>query len=324
MKLLIVLPNWIGDAVMATPSIEKLIEHYKPKEITLLGTSLTLALFSRDVRFTRCIVDDSKKSSNRFKGLVQLAQKLGSHDVAVNFRNTLLSQFLLWKTQSKERFGRKTNLLSSLFLNHNININTKQHYVKRYAQLAQKICNDDFKPGELKLFSKTKKHDNPTVAIVPGAAYGSAKRWYPQKYAEVAINLASKFDIILLGGPAEADITQDIVTLLKAKQITNYQDLAGKTSIEELVDIIAGVDLFIGGDSGPMHIAAAMQVPTVAIYGPTNEKESYPWANKQHIVIRKDLECAPCAKRTCPLKHHECMKDLGSDLVLSAVERLIK
>ena len=84
--------------------------------------------------------------------------------------------------------------------------------------------------------------------------------------------------------------------------------MAAKLSVNELISQISNLDLFITGDSGPMHIAAAFQVPTVAIFGPTNDKETSQWMNEKSRVIKKNLECQPCMKRTCPLKHHNCMK----------------
>ena len=110
------------------------------------------------------------------------------------------------------------------------------------------------------------------MGINPGGSYGDAKRWYPKKFADVAIELSSQFDIIILGGPGETDIASDIEKHLIKYGVKNYQNLANKTSIVELINQIENLDLFVTGDSGPMHLAAALQVPTVAIFGPTNDK----------------------------------------------------
>jgi heptosyltransferase-2 len=100
--------------------------------------------------------------------------------------------------------------------------------------------------------------------------------------------------------------------------VTNYQNLAGRTTITELIDRISSLDLFITGDSGPMHVAAAFQVPTVAIFGPTKDKETSQWRNEKSIIVKKNLECQPCMKRICPLKHHNCMKLIKAVDVLNA------
>jgi len=160
------------------------------------------------------------------------------------------------------------------------------------------------------------------LGINPGASYGSAKRWYPEEFAKVAAELSVEYDIIIFGGPNETDIAKDIEKSLIIQGITNYQNLAGSTSIPELINRIAGLDLFITGDSGPMHVAAAFQVPTVSIFGPTKDDETSQWMNDKSIIVKKNLDCQPCMKRTCPLQHHDCMNLIKAVDVLDSVKSL--
>ena len=104
------------------------------------------------------------------------------------------------------------------------------------------------------------------------------------------------------------------------KGISNYRNLTGKTSISELVNYISNLDLFVTGDSGPMHLAASFQVPTVAIFGPTRDSETSQWMNEKSLVVKKNLECQPCMKRVCPLKHHDCMNLIKAVTVLKAIQ----
>jgi len=113
---------------------------------------------------------------------------------------------------------------------------------------------------------------------------------------------------VIFGGPGEVDIALDIEKSLLEKGVKNYKNLAGKTTIPELINHISNLDLFITGDSGPMHVAAAFQVPTVAIFGPTKDDETSQWMNEKSLIVKKSLECQPCMERTCPLQHHNCMK----------------
>ena len=113
-----------------------------------------------------------------------------------------------------------------------------------------------------------------------------------------------------------------IEKLLIKKDVKNYKNLAGKTTIPELINHISNLDLFITGDSGPMHVAAAFQVPTVAIFGPTKDGETSQWMNKKNIIVKKNLDCQPCMKRTCPLGHHDCMNLIKAVDVLGAVNNL--
>ena len=122
----------------------------------------------------------------------------------------------------------------------------------------------------------------PLCGINPGASYGSAKRWYPQEFAKVARELSGEYDVIIFGGPGETDIAGDIEQALIDSGVINYKNLAGDTTITELINKIASLDLFITGDSGPMHVAAAFQVPTVAIFGPTKDRETSQWMNKKN------------------------------------------
>ena len=174
----------------------------------------------------------------------------------------------------------------------------------------------------LKLYIEAKRFDKPTLGINAGATYGSAKRWYPQRFAEVAKAFSHKFDIIIFGGPNEVEMANEIENYLKNLHIENYTNLAGKTTIDELCANIGGCSLFITNYSGPMHVAAAYQVPTVSIFGPTRHKETSQWMNHKSKIVRHDIECSPCMKRECPLKHHECMKSITASEVIEAVKEL--
>ena len=180
-------------------------------------------------------------------------------------------------------------------------------------------------PRKLKLYKHNQSSDvaqKPILGINPGASYGSAKRWYPQEFAKVASELSAQYDIVIFGGLSEKDIAMDIEKSLIEKGIDNYQNLAGNTTISELINHISILNLFITGDSGPMHVAAAFQIPTVAIFGPTKDDETSQWMNKKSIIVKKNLDCQPCMKRTCPLQHHDCMNLIKAVDVLSAVKAL--
>jgi len=162
----------------------------------------------------------------------------------------------------------------------------------------------------------------PILGLNPGAHYGSAKRWNSKNFAMVALELSSKFDILIFGGANELAITKEIELNLISNGVTNYCNLGGKTSVGELIGHISKLSLLITGDSGPMHIAASFHVPTVSIFGPTSDKETSQWMNKKSSIVKKNLDCQPCMKRTCPLIHHNCMKLIEPEDVLIAVKSL--
>ena len=311
MKIFIEIPTWLGDAIMTTPAIQNIIKTYPDAKITLLGSFVSTQAFKDYPNIEKVLVDDTKKSGNRYKNLISLAKSIGKVEIAISFRRSFSSKFMMFFVKAKKKFNYKRLTKEEI------------HLCIRYNDFVNKVLNLNNKVGDLKLYFKPFSYPKPTLGINPGATYGSAKRWYPNEFAKVAITLSSKYDIVIFGGPAETDIANDIEKELIKNGITNYQNLAGKTTISELIEKIAGLDLFITNDSGPMHIAAAYKTKTIAIFGPTKFTETNQWNNdKNGLIVTKNLECAPCMKRSCPLKHHNCMKEITADDVLKAVENL--
>ncbi|MDO9207298.1 MAG: lipopolysaccharide heptosyltransferase II, partial [Sulfuricurvum sp.] len=263
--------------------------------------------------------DKTKTGGNRFLNTYKFAKELGEHDMGITFRNQLHSSLLLFWSGTPITSGRQS-LHSSLLLTHAIKPIYPSHLVEQYRDIAQSLSPTPLVIEKLKLHITPHHFERPTLGINPGATYGSAKRWYPEKFAEVARAYADFYEIVIFGGPNEVEMANDIESRLKGVHVTN---LAGKTTVEELCSKIGGLDLFITNDSGPMHVAAAYQVPTVAIFGPTNHTETSQWKNEKSVIVRHEMKCAPCMKRECPLGHHECMKSITSSEVIDAVKNLI-
>ena len=309
-KILIEVPTWLGDCVMATASIENIVKVYPNVKITIFGSPLATAIFEAHPNVEQIISDESRKSSFRMMWLIQKAKELGKFDVSLTFRRTFSSKVFIFFTNAtmKSYYKRYTK--------------KPVHQAIRYNDFISKVFTLDLPAGELKLYFKPVTYKARTLGINPGASYGSAKRWYPEKFSEVAATLSSEYNIIIFGGPGEVDIAKDIEDALKKRDIVNYINLAGKTDIKTLCQKIGGLDLFITGDSGPMHVAAAYQVPTISIFGPTKDQETSPWKNPNSGIVKREMDCAPCMKRTCPLGHHECMKLIEPIDVLTAVKEL--
>ncbi len=322
MKILIILPNWLGDAVMTTPAIELLAQHYRDAKFTFVGSYVSIEALKHHPLCERAIVDTTKKAPSRMAATYRLAKELGAFDLAISFRNQIHASLLLRFTKTVLCIAR-ASWHSQLLLSHTPKISTNQHLVKQYAQLAM-INSDSFtgEIGALQLYIQPQKFDKPTLGINAGATYGSAKRWYPEKFAQVAAEYAKQYDIIIFGGPNEVEMSQEIEENLIRLGIKNYTNLAGKTNIEELCANIGGCSLFVTNDSGPMHIAAAYQVPTVSVFGPTKYKETSQWMNEKSSIVRREMECSPCMKRECPLGHHECMKLIDALEVIKAIRRI--
>jgi len=311
LKILIEIPTWLGDAVMTTPAIENIVAIYPHAKLTIFGSFVSTKLFLNHPNVEKIIIDNSKKKGNRYINLYKLAKSVGAVDISFSFRKNITTKFFLYFVQSQKKYIYQRYTKQEL------------HQVIRYNDFINKSLHIKSKVDKLKIYLNGEKEKNkkPLLGLNPGATYGSAKRWYPEEFAKVAIALASKYNIVIFGGAGETDIAQDIEETLKKFNVLNYQNLAGKTSVEELIENISKLDLFITNDSGPMHLAAAFAIPTISIFGPTRHIETHQWMNPQEMLIRKEMACSPCMKRTCPLKHHECMKLITAEDVLKRLKR---
>jgi len=306
MKLLIELPTWLGDCVMTTPAIENIVNFYNDVEITFIGSFVSVEAMKNHPNAVKTVVLDKK-----YGALYKYSKNLGKFDAFFSFRSSMRSKFLKFFISANNKYQFDKNKYINC------------HQVKKYNDFVNDSLNIDSNPGKLRLYTQNQSSDvgqKLILGINPGASYGSAKRWYPQEFAKVAAELSNQYDIIIFGGPNEKDIANDIEKSLIEKGVSNYQNLADNTTIPGLINHISKLDLFITGDSGPMHVAAAFNIPTVAIFGPTKDDETSQWMNEKSIIVKKNLDCQPCMKRTCPLQHHNCMNLIKAVDVLSAVK----
>jgi len=318
-KILIELPTWLGDAVMTTPAIENIVNFHNDVQITFIGSFVSIEALKKHPEVIKTFVLDKKYTS-----LYKISRDLGSFDAFFSFRSSTRSKFLKFLISSKNKYQFDKKKYQN------------RHQVKKYNDFINDSLNTNFPAGKLVLHNNhsklnfalsgntlgVKNSSLPLLGINPGASYGSAKRWYPQEFAKVASELSSQYDIVIFGGPDEIDIAGDIEQELVESGVKNYNNIAGNTTISELISRISELGLFITGDSGPMHVASAFQVPTVAIFGPTKDDETSQWMNNKSVIVKKNLDCQPCMKRTCPLQHHNCMNLIKVVDVLDAVDKL--
>ena len=291
---------------MATPAIENIVNFNNDVKITFIGSFVSIEAMKNHPKVVKTVVLDKK-----YGALYKTAKELGEFDAFFSFRSSLRTKFLKFLISADNKYQFDKNKYQDC------------HQVEKYNDFINDSLNINFPPGKLLLSTiNPQSSTQKTVGINPGASYGSAKRWYPEEFAKVASELSSQYDIMIFGGPDEQDIALDIEKLLIKKDVKNYKNLAGQTTIPELINHISNLDLFITGDSGPMHVAAAFEVPTVAIFGPTKDDETSQWMNEKSIIVKKNLDCQPCMKRTCPLGHHNCMNLIKAVDVLDSVKSL--
>lgn len=326
MKILLRLPTWLGDAVMATPTIEALKTQYPHASFTLVGSPVSIGLFDREGSTHRLLIDHTKDSKNRLWATFKLAQEIGKHDLAITFQNNLPSALLLFWSKSSQRIGYAKNLRSFL-LTHSLKPQPSLHQVEQYLHLLTPLSIPIPSAPKLHLECKPQKRGKKTrIGVNAGAKYGNAKRWCEGYFIEVIIALLHKdYEVILYGGKDEIEANKRIATAIKSiAPLQSFTNLTAQTSIADLVDSIASLDLFLTNDSGPMHIASSLGIPLVAIFGPTDCKETSPYNTQSpQSILNKYLSCSPCKKRECPLKHHQCMKLITPDEVLEKIEEML-
>jgi len=310
MKFAIELPTWLGDCVMASPAVENIVKLFPNSEFIFIGSKVSISLMRNH---PNCI-----KTIHLERNLIKfflLSKQIRHVDIFISFRSSMRSHVLSKLIKSSKCFIYN----KKKFLN--------IHQVEKYVNFVNFSLNANLQPGNLKIYSNNNNKDykyKNHIGISPGSSYGSAKCWLPEKYVELIEVLSQKRNILLLGGDSELSLISYIESELRKRGVTNVENLAGKTSINMLSNYISHLDLFITGDSGPMHIAAAYKVPTLCIFGPTKFLETSQWMNERSVIIKKDLECQPCMRRTCPLKHHNCMQLIESNEVLVEAEKLLR
>lgn len=330
--------NWIGDAVMTLPAIGALRHSYPEAHIAIVANGLVAQLFHEHPWVDEVIVFDRSRLHKGVLGRLRLAQTLRAKkfDAAVILPNSFDSAVVPWLAGIPIRVGRASDgrsfMLTGRFKPDIQRISAhheSQYYLDLLSsfgiswpqQLPQLL---HVTPEEMQATDSLLREEGYTagsmlVGFSLGAAYGTAKRWLPERFAEVAQRLWQErgATCVFIGSPAEASVAQDVERMLAGHCI----NLAGKTSIRALMAVIAKCDLFVTNDSGPMHIAAAFDKPIVAIFGSTDYHRTYPLATKTRIVTR-DADCAPCHHRECPTDHR-CMTSVTVDDVFGAVNELL-
>ncbi len=328
-RILVRVTNWIGDAVMNTPALAAIRATFPRAEIVLVANPLVAELFIHHPCCDRVIIYDKKGKDKGVVGLMRFSAILRKErfDMAILLQKAVEAAIIAWLARIPVRIGYKTDGRGFL-LSHGLTFDDhiqKQHHVYHFLHLLKSfgIESKDHQqalqltPAEI-AWATELLTEQKWVAINPGAAYGSAKRWLPERFAAVGDRVAKQygFNILLIGGPAEADIGVEIEALMSVKPL----NLIGKTTVREMMALVSLVRLMVTNDSGPMHIAAAFKRPIVAVFGSTDHKTTHPYGTP-HRIVRKEFDCAPCLLRQCPIDHR-CMVSVTADDVMAAIAEL--
>lgn len=333
-KILIRSVNWLGDAVMATPALSVIREHFPHAQITILANEMVSELLSHHPDIDSIITFHRQGIHRGVAGRLRLAAELRSHafELAIILPNSFDSAVVPWLAGIPARIGKcsdgRTLLLNGRY--HFVQAIPPRHEVDYYLDLLGHFgitgsrtplrlyvtADEEHLAAERLAQSGVQPHDF-VLGINPGASYGSAKRWYPDRFAQVARHLSQTWGakVVIFGGPGETAIAADI-----EQNLEGTVNVAGTTSVREMMALIKRCNFFITNDSGPMHVAAAFSVPLVAIFGSTDHTGTSPYSDNS-VVVRNEVECAPCKLRECPTDHR-CMTSVTAKAVITAAMTL--
>lgn len=334
-KLLVRSTNWIGDAVMTTPAVRTIRQNFPGAEITLLALPWVADVFRASPHVDKIYIYDKKGRHHGVKGTFVLANDLRKegYDAAILLQNAFEAAFITFWAGIPVRAGYTTDG-RGILLTHGVKKQKdikEKHQVHYYQEMLQglglktgpdtlelPLADDDVLWASNSLIQFTGNHASRIIGINPGAAYGPAKCWPVNKYAALVKKLCSEPDITVLVFGTDADRIAAETIKEAAADRGRVIDLTGKTTLGQALAMISMCNVFVTNDSGLMHVAAALQVPTVAIFGSTDHIATGPYSENASIV-RIELDCSPCLKTHCPKKHFRCMEDISVEDVARAV-----
>ncbi len=329
--------NWLGDAVMTTPALAGVRESLPDARIVLLARPLVAELFRHHPDVDEVIVYERPGCHEGVFGRLRLTRELRRRrfDGALLLQNAFDAAMIAFLGRIPERAGYPTDarrILLTLPVPLPPGIR-ERHDVEYYLCLLDGLGIPRPEPASLKLAVTEEEREAmatrlallgigrgaPIVVINPGATYGSAKRWYPDRFAAVAESLSAEWvaRVVVVGSTAEAPLAAEIEASMRIPAV----NLAGKTTVRELMALLSLSSFLVTNDSGPMHIGAALGVPLVAIFGPTDWRRTAPWSPRAKVV-RAEIDCSPCRLRVCD-RGHECMLGVTPEKVVDAARQLL-
>lgn len=321
---------------MALPALRAVKQKYPDAAISIVARPYVAEIYRDQQICEELIAYDPGGEHKGWRGRERLASKLRERkfDVALLLQNAFDAAWLAWRAGIAERIGYARDG-RSLLLTRAIGVpkpgeipaHEKFYYLELLRRAGWLEALEDLEHIPLNVPESRRRHAAETlieagarpdafrVAIGAGASYGSAKCWFPERFAEVANRLQSTrdADVVLFGTQGEAAVSNAITANLRRKPV----DLTGKTGIGELPALLSQCHLFLGNDSGAMHVAAAVGLPVVAVFGPTDPEGTSPVTTRFSLVQQKPY-CSPCFLKRCPTDHR-CMKSVTPDMVQVAM-----
>ncbi len=337
-RILVRAPNWIGDAVMCLPALSALKGLFPGASITVLAKAKVHAVFTNNPEVEALIKYDSTGAHRGIKGRLKLASEIKKErfELAVLFQNAFDAAFISFISRIPERVGYARDLRTPL-LTRPIDVTgeiLKRHQMYYYLNIIEAMggapvpapapritISGDERSWAAGFLEREGVADKRFVGAAPGASYGPAKRWAPKSFARTLDRLAESFSLlpVIFGGHEDMEVCSEVSTMMKSKHL----NLAGMLGLRHFMAVLGGAALFITNDSGAMHMAGALKVPTVAIFGSTDPALTGPSAEHARVV-QKEIDCNPCFKRECPFGHYRCLETIRPEDVFTVGAELLK
>ncbi len=339
-KILVRATNWVGDAVMSLPALRALRDQFPKAEIAILAKPWVADLYHREPFCDRMISYTPQTLGEKWASGRALAKE--KFDCAILLQNAFEAALVAYAARIPERIGYARDGRSFLLTRAiavprpgEIPAHERFYYLEllHRAGILERLPESD----QIRLEGAAAAREDGRVRLrelglgdcvigmSPGAAYGTAKQWIPEHFAQAAARLSREMNaaVAIFGSKAERELCGSIAAMVSAAVPgACVKNFAGETTLGQYIEMAAACRVYLTNDSGGMHIASALGVPTVAIFGATNDVTTGPTGPLARVV-REPVECSPCLKRECPIDHR-CMTRVSADRVAQTALDLLK
>ncbi len=341
-RILVRATNWVGDAVMSLPALQAIRSRFPRAHITVLARPWVADLYASEPFADDVILLTSSRGAADLAGKWRMARALRAQrfDCAILLQNAFEAALLAWLARIPRRIGYDRDGRSLLLTDPIATPAPREiprHERFYYLELLRRagVFEGELPDGPIH-FDRTQQLrlagaraltesglPPRVIGVSPGAAFGSAKRWPADRFAEAAARLAAELDcgVAVFGSNQERPLCEEVAAFVR-NQGRPARNFAGETTLRAFIELAAGCSLYLTNDSGAMHVAYALGIPTVAVFGSTNEFGTGP-VGEACTVVRENVDCSPCMLRECPIDHR-CMQLVTAERVVQAALELAR
>ena len=337
-RIVVLAPNWLGDAVMALPAFADVRRHFSEAHVAVAARPGVAPIFTMVDGVDEVITFPGGGGWRALTGWASDAQALsaGSFDTAILLPNSFATAWIASQAGIAERWGYATDWRGSM-LTRAVPKPRGEVHQRAYYQALTTALGIDAGPPYARVRPDTAKArqllkdigldvDEPFVVFAPGAAYGRAKQWLPERFAELADQLINQrgWSVVMVGSTVDRSACEEIARRLPktGTRMNRLIDFCGKSDLATLAGVLSQATAVVSNDSGAMHLAGAVGTKVIAVFGPTNEARTSPLSAGADapapVVITHDVFCRPCMLRECPIDHR-CMRRITAREVLQAI-----